>query len=470
MLRRWLACLLVAMLTASLSAEEAKKETPDEVSFSKQIQPIFRTHCQGCHQPAKKGGEYVMTTFEGLLKGGESGDAAIVPGQAAKSEIITQITPGKDGKAAMPKGMEKPLAAVEIELITKWISEGAKDDTPMSTREKYDMDHPPVYQALPAITSVRYSPDGSLLAISGYHEVLLHKADGSGLVARLVGMSERIESAAFSPNGQELAVSGGSPGRFGEIQIWNIAEKKLRFSANYGYDTLYGANWSPNGKMVSFGCPDNTVRAIEAESGKQVVFNGAHSDWVLDTAFSTNSDHLISVGRDMTMKLTEVATQRFIDNITSITPGALKGGLSTIDRHPTKDEFLVGGSDGAPKIFKMIRTTARQIGDNANLLKEFPALPGRVYGVAFSRDGNLIAAGSSSDGVGQVRVYQAADAKLVSQTEIPEGGIFTVAFNANATQVAAAGFDGQVRLINVADGKIVKQFAPIEVQPAVAAK
>ena len=32
------------------------------------------------------------------------------------------------------------------------------------------------------------------------------------LVARLVGMSERIESVAFSPDGAALAVAGGSPG------------------------------------------------------------------------------------------------------------------------------------------------------------------------------------------------------------------------------------------------------------------
>ena len=470
MLRRVFALFLLVAIVSSALAEETKPIPPGEVSFTKQIQPILRTHCQGCHQPAKQGGDYVMTSFDTLLKGGESGEAAVVPGQPAKSELISQITPGADGKFAMPKGAAKPLNPAEIELVTKWIAEGAKDDTPVSTREKYDMEHPPVYAAPAVITSVRYSPDGSLLAISGYHEVLIYKADGSGLVSRLVGLSERIESAAFSSDGKELAVAGGSPGRFGEIQIWNVAEKKLRYSANFGFDTLYGASWSPNGKMVSFGCSDNTVRAIDAESGQQVVFNGAHTDWVLDTAFSVNSDHLVSVGRDMTMKLTEVATQRFIDNITSITPGALKGGLSTIDRHPQKDEFLVGGSDGAPKTFKMIRTSARQIGDNANLLREFPALPGRVYGVAFSRDGNLIAAGSSSDGAGQVRVYQAADGKLISQTEVPDGGIFTVAFNLDGTQLAAAGFDGQVLLINVADGKIVKQFLPVEVQNSVATK
>lgn len=468
---RLIMALSAWLLLATLSfAEDAPAVAPAPVSYFKQVRPVFQANCQGCHQPAKQGGDYVMTVFASLLKGGESGTAAITPGDPTKSELISQITPGADGKAAMPKGKEKPLSKIEIELISRWISEGAKDDSPPSTRLQFDMEHPPVYAAPPALTSIRYSPDGSLLAISGYHEVLLYKADGSERVARLVGMSERIESAAFSPDGQQLVVAGGSPGRFGEIQIWNVPERKLKLSLMIGSDTLYGANFSPNGKMISFGCADNTVRAIDAETGAQVVFNGAHSDWVLDTAFSMNSDHLVSVSRDMTMKLTEVATQRFIDNITSITPGALKGGLGTIDRHPSKDEFLVGGSDGAPKIFKMIRTQARQIGDNANLIKEYPALPGRVVGVAYSRDGNLIAACSSNDGKGYVRVYQTADAKLVSQAEFAEGGLYSVSFNLDATQIAVAGFDGEVRILNVADGKVAKQFLPVEIQSTVAAK
>jgi WD40 repeat protein len=455
MLRYFLLCCLC---TQSL----AWCETPT-VSYFKQVRPIFQSHCQGCHQPAKQGGDYVMTSHAALLKGGESGAAAIVPGQPEASELLKQIQPNDKGEAAMPKGKEKPLSPPEIELIKQWIAAGAIDDSPASTRPQYDTEHPPEYAAPPVITSVRYSPDGTIMAVSGYHEVLLHKADGSERVARLVGMSERIESAAFSPDGTKLAVAGGSPGRFGEIQIWNVAERKMILSLNVGYDTCYGASWSPDGKMVGFGCPDNTVRAIEAETGKQVVFNGAHNDWVLDTAFSLKSDHLVSVSRDMSMKLTEVATQRFIDNITSITPGALKGGLTAVDRHPQRDEFLTGGSDGVPKMYKMLRTSARQIGDNANLVREFGGMPGRIYSVAFSRDGKYIAAGSSLDGKGLVRVYQTDDAKQVSQSEIA-AGVFTVSFNHDGSQVAAAGFDGEIRILQSSDGNIVKQFLPVEIK------
>ena len=38
--------------------------------------------------------------------------------------------------------------------------------------------------------------------------MLLHKADGSGLVARLVGQAERVQSIAFSPDGKAVASAG----------------------------------------------------------------------------------------------------------------------------------------------------------------------------------------------------------------------------------------------------------------------
>src|SRR5262249_38330333 len=155
----------------------------------------------------------------------------------------------------------------------------------------------------------------------------IHKADGSEIVARLVGLSERVQSLAFSPDGQYLAVTGGSPGRFGEVQIWNVAKKKLKLSMPITFDTVYGVSWSHDGTKLAFGCADKSVRAIEAKTGKQILFQGGHNDWVFGTCFSRNNEYLVSVSRDMSMKLIEVNTERLIDNITSITPGALKGGL-----------------------------------------------------------------------------------------------------------------------------------------------
>jgi WD40 repeat protein len=367
----------------------------------------------------------------------------------------------------MPKD-KPPLSNDQIELVRRWIAEGAVDDTPESARRSFDADHPPTYPVPPVITALDYSPDGQLLAVSGYHEVLLFNADGSGLGGRLIGLSERIQSLAFSPDGKRLAVTGGNPCRFGEVQVWDVAERKMLLSISVTFETVYGVSWSGDGTKLAFGCADNTVRAIDAATGQQVLFQGAHSDWVLDTVFSTDSSHLVSVSRDRSMKLTDVPTQRFEDNITSITPGELKGGLMAVDRHPTKDELLIGGVDGEPKIYKMYREKARQIGDDYNRIRDFEPLPGRIFSLEFSADGSRIVCGSSSGGAGEVRSYMTDDGKLLWKLSLPSA-IYTVAFSPDTARVAAAGFAGEVLLIDAGTGAVVKTFIPVPFAPVPAA-
>ena len=51
----------------------------------------------------------MMTTFDRMMKGGESGEAAIVAGKPAESHLVTLITP-EGGKAEMPQN-KPPLSA-----------------------------------------------------------------------------------------------------------------------------------------------------------------------------------------------------------------------------------------------------------------------------------------------------------------------------------------------------------------------
>mgnify|MGYP000224075007 CR=1 FL=1 len=493
--RHAISCALTFLLLSSygFAAEEKSPESSGTISYYKQIRPIFQAHCQGCHQPAKASGAYVMTSFQQLVAGGESEEPAIVPGKPDESYLLDEITP-VDGEAEMPKG-KPPLAESEIALIRQWIADGAVDDTPANARQKYDADHPPVYTQLPVVTSIDYSPDGSLIAVAGFHEVLLHKADGSGLAARLVGMSERIEAVRFSPDGKRLAVAGGKPARMGEIQIWNVDSRELTHSIPLTYDTLYGVSWSPDGGLIAVGCSDNTVRAFRSDTGEQVFFNGAHDDWALSTVFSADGSHIVSVGRDMSTKLYEVATQRFVDNVTSITPGALKGGLAAVARHPERDEILVGGSDGVTRVYRMHRITKRVIGDDANLIRRYPAMRGRIYAVDYAPDGKTIVAASSLDGQGQVftfaadfdpalpdeikaivqkvvtqqsaeekqklEAYVTENAKTLTETEIP-CGVYAVSFSPDGSTIAVAGADGRLRLLDAQTGEIRKEFATVE--------
>lgn len=459
------AAMIVCCPGLLIGDEVESEPEAKEVSYHKDIRPILRQHCQGCHQPAKPEGQFELTTYEGMLKAGQSTFAAVVPGNVDESYVLDLIYP-VSGKAKMPKD-RPPLSEREIGLIETWIEQGAKNDAPLRDGPLIDADHAPVYHVTPAVTSVDFSSDGKLLAVSAYHEVVLHRSDGSGIVARLVGLAERIESAVFSPDGKRLAVTGGSPGRFGEVQVWDVEKRALALSVPVTYDTIYGASWSPDGKIIAFGCSDNTVRAIDAESGEQVLYQGAHNDWVLDTVFSKDGSHLISVSRDMSMKLIEVATDRFVDNITSITPGALKGGLIAVDRHPSQDQVIVGGSDGTPKLFRIYRLPdqQRKIGDDYNLIRNYGEMPGRIYSAAFNQDGSWAAFASSLDGHAEIRVYETESGKMVSRFADESGGFYAVAFHPTEKTIAASGFDGMVRLIQADTGELVNEFSSVPLEP-----
>ena len=505
---RWLR-LAIGLLVCSLAIHSpqthaAEKSPQTKVSYYRTIRPIFQAQCWGCHQPAQAKGGYVMTEFESLLKGGEGGEPAIVPGDPDASPLVDMITPLGD-TAEMPKG-KPPLKPEQIELIRLWIKQGAVDDSPPTEKLRFTPERPPVYTRPPIITSLDVSPDGQRLAIAGYHEVFVYRikpAEGDDeqaapaveLEARLVGMSPRIQKVAFSPDGKLLAVAAGKPGRLGEVQIWQLENKTLLRSLPVTYDTVYGVSWSPDGKVVAFGCADNTVRAIEVASGKEVLYQGAHEDWVLDTVFSKDGTHLISVSRDRSVKLTEIATQRFIDNITSITPGALKGGVQSVVRHPAGDFVLVGGADGVPKLYRVFRQTKRVIGDDANLIRRFPALKGRIFAVDVSPDGKRAVAVSSLDGKGELAVYEFSfekdippeikkisektvmsrsaeekkkleqyrtkDVKVVSRLELESCALYAVAYHPSGRWLIAGGADGLVRIVDAEHGKVVKEFSPV---------
>lgn len=454
---------LLGLTTAPLAAQETAAKPAAKVSFYRQVRPILQRHCSGCHQPAKAGGKLILTGYEALLHGGDNGPG-VVPGKPEESTLIEFIS---GDKPAMPLKAE-PLKKAQIEILTQWIAAGAENDTPAGLADTITAENPPVYHNSPVITALAYSPNSQWIAVSGFHEVLVHKADGSGLVQRLVGRAQRIESLAWSPDGKILAAVGGNPSLFGEVQFWNTENWTLLRSGTFATDVLFGASFSDDGKLFACGAADNSIRLINVEDLTQLRRLDPHSDWVLGTGFSKDGKHIVTVSRDMAMKLSIVENGQFVDNITSITPGALKGGLMAIRRHPLRDEFLTGGSDGEPKLYKMERTQARQIGDDFNRIRGYQALPGRIFSLDFNSDGSRFVVGASASTSGSARIYNTDDGKLLFELPGHTRGLFSVDFRPDGAQVATAGFDGIIRLFDANTGALVKELVPVEITRTVA--
>jgi len=99
--------------------------------FKDAVMPIFQAKCVSCHNPEKKKGELLLTSYEEILKGGKT-RAGVVPGNTATSEIFRRITLPKDHKEFMPSNGKKPLSETQTAILGWWIETGAHRDIAIS--------------------------------------------------------------------------------------------------------------------------------------------------------------------------------------------------------------------------------------------------------------------------------------------------------------------------------------------------
>ncbi|MEO6787322.1 MAG: DUF1549 domain-containing protein, partial [Chthoniobacteraceae bacterium] len=112
-----------------------------EVDFAKDVRPLLQERCFGCHGPEKQKSGYRLDSREAALKGGDSGDAAILPGKSAESPLIQFVSGLDAGKLMPPKKSDKPrLTAEEIGVLRAWIDHGTvwPEDATVAKRDPLD--------------------------------------------------------------------------------------------------------------------------------------------------------------------------------------------------------------------------------------------------------------------------------------------------------------------------------------------
>jgi WD40 repeat protein len=355
-------------------------------------------------------------------------------------------------KPQMPIG-QPPLPAEQIAVLKAWIAAGAKDDTPATAR---DTGKPISYSQAPVITALAFSPDGATIAVSAYREVLLIPASGTAPARRLGGMSERFHGLAFSADGTKLIAAGGTPARFGEVQVWDTAAAKLLRSMTLTGDTVFGGTLSPDGTTVAVGCSDNTVRLLEVSSGKELHRIGNHENWVLGTVFSRDGKRVVSVARDRAAKLTDAATGAFLENI-----NLLRGELTAVARHPERDVVVVGGEERIPYVYMMDRPKNMKIADDTTLVRKLERQQGAIFALAWSPDGKYIAVAGASP---EVVVYNAETGDRVTACSGHKAGIYAIAWAPDSRTLATGGFDGLLRLYDIPSGNRTREFVPVPLQ------
>ena len=112
-----LSLLLACPLRADIAAEHAE-------FFEKKIRPLLVEHCYECHDSRRARGDLQLTSRSSLLRGGKSGQPAIVAGDPAASRLIYAVL-RKDPEFKMPPDDEHALSEEQVEDLEQWIGAGA---------------------------------------------------------------------------------------------------------------------------------------------------------------------------------------------------------------------------------------------------------------------------------------------------------------------------------------------------------
>ena len=271
-----LASLLLTFAAAPLCAADKPADNGARSATTRTCGRIFQQHCQGCHQPAKPLGGFVMTELRRPAQDRRAASkAGVVPGKPDESYLVEQITPHDGKKPRCPSNATRCPTA-RSRSSRSGSPQGAKDDTPAADRVVIDAEHPPVYELPPVITSL------DLLARRQAARRLRLSRSPAAQGRRLRPGRPAGRPVGAHPVAGVLAgrqVPGRGRRLAGPLRrsagLGRRPKKKLKLSRSVTFDTLYGVSWSPDGTKIAFGCADNTVRAIDAATGKQVLYQGA---------------------------------------------------------------------------------------------------------------------------------------------------------------------------------------------------
>jgi WD40 repeat protein len=415
----------------------------DPVSFKRDIAPILQNQCFACHGPKKSEGGYRVDQFEKVMAAGDSGSHGFVARDVAASESLRRIL-STDKDERMPKDGD-PLPPEQIALIKQWVEEGANYDGGDPKAALSTIMPPPVHPTAPSeyraalpVTALAFSADGKELFAGGYHEVTVWNPENGQLIRRIGNIAQRTYGLALKPDGSQLAVACGAPGRMGEVRTVNPASGELIRVLAPTADVAYDAQWSPQGDRLATCAADGVVRIFDAASFAEQLVITSHSDWVFAVAWSPDGSKLATASRDKTAKVFDSKSGELL-----ITYSQHNAAVRGVVFHPDGAEVYSSGSNNKWERWKIA---------DGQRTKE-AGYGGEVYKIA--RAGEFLFFPTAEP---RVRQYKAREGDQMREYGGATDWCLSAAAHEATGRVAGGTFDGEIRLWQLSDGKPLVNF------------
>jgi Planctomycete cytochrome C/WD domain, G-beta repeat len=445
-------------------------------NYEQDVRPIFARRCFTCHSASEMRAGLNLESYQGVLKGGGSGDV-VKAGRANTSVLYQAVSHEGNGVPLMPLGQPK-IPDAEIATIRDWIALGLLEnatsqpkggvttslDFKPTTLNKptgppaMPQSLPPVTLPEPArahpVTALAASPWAPLIAVAGHERIYLYDLNTRAMLGELPFPEGVPYVLRFTRDGAKLLAAGGRGVQSGKAVLYDVRTGKRLAAIGQEMDIVLAADITADGKLIAIGGPGKVVKVFSAADGQLLYELKKHTDWITALEFSPDGTRLATGDRAGGIHLWEAATGGIIVSLSEH-----KDSITSLSWRGDGLLLASGSEDGSIVLWNSHDGFSVASAQNAHAPKPakdtYGKPPGGVLSVDFMPDGRLVSVGRDR----MIKIW-GNDGKQKSASAIADGLLTKVTASPDSKLAIAGDYEGRLLLWDGAKIDTIAAHAP----------
>lgn len=289
--------------------------------------------------------------------------------------------------------------------------------------------------AEPPVVAAAFSPDGKTVVIGSQQGVQRRSWPDLAPRDALDCKMSHVHDVAFSPNGDFLAVVGGSPAESGSLQLFRWPKGTSLGVHRLSKDVFYHVAWRRDGQQIALAGSDGRVVLVDVDGHVARELDG-HSRGVMGVCYLDESPYLVSVGLDQTVRVWDGTTGEPFRQMNHHTRAVLDVAARPNDRSG-RHLLATASDDGTVRLWWPL----------VGRLVRFARLDSPALAIEWSPDGTHLLAACRD---GHLRVIDPGTVKILMDIPVSDGWAHAVAASPHNQSAVVGGAGGKLERITYA--------------------